>query len=357
MLNPTRPEVDMGSPAKACANPACLNSATSSSRSGLCRECYGNFRKTHGKGSNGIPTAGQMKEVLAASRERFEVLNGEREDFWQIPNLFGNWLVASDIHVPLHDANSLTKLMQVGVRFNVKNLVIVGDLIDWAEISRFPKYTPNPDPIQPLKDAVDILLELSKVFHRIVVLKGNHERRLQRLLEQAVEGRTSAQRHLAALDLNDFTQETFRDQYVGVLEAWTNAVAGGRVANIEWYAGAMACIEGPAGMKPWRVIHQGNGSILPPNEAQRHWMKWQCPIITTHTHLFGLRIMPNGIDPTVQLGTLTREEWHMYASEEPGGYPAWVRNFGMILAGKLYLFPESPYLGTVLDLEVQPCPV
>lgn len=336
---------------KACVNPDCPNKAEQTSRTGLCRACW---KAAAHKGTefnrNGRLRAPEIKLMLDGAFNKFSELNGTPEDFWAVPRFSGNWIVISDIHIPLHDPMYLTRVMQAGVTFSVSNLIIVGDLIDWSEISRFPKYRPNLDPVSPLRDAIEILLELSKVFKRIVVLKGNHERRLQRLLEQAVEGRTTAQRHLAALDLHDFTSDSFRDQYISVMESWTKHVASGRVAKIEWYAGAVAEIEGPPNLEPWRLIHQGNGSILPPNEAKKHWEKHQQPIITTHTHLFGLRIMPNGIDPAVQLGMGTREEWHQYANEEPGGYPAWVRNFAVIIGGKLANFTESPYLLNPLEL-------
>lgn len=267
-------------------------------------------------------------------------------DFSQVPTVPGDCMVVSDVHVPHHDPHLLDQLVGVAQAHGIRRLVVGGDFLDWPEISRYPKEHHGGNAVTALQGAVRVLAVLAEQFTGgIWAIKGNHELRAERLIAAAVEGRGFLAAVLADFEQDDVEALDFRSRYVNILDRWTRKIAPAAAGVIHWRPEAEILIAGPHGEKPWRVVHQRNGSRRPPYEALNHWQRWTQPIICTHTHLHGYAIAPDGRTPIVQLGMATREEWHAYAWKEPTGYPRWVQCFGMIRGGRLTLYPGTPYMG------------
>jgi len=256
----------------------------------------------------------------------------------------GDCAVVADIHVPYQNSELLADMVDESERHGIRKLVIGGDLIDWEEISRFQQRDPNGDPTDSLRQAVQLLELLSRQYDRIICIRGNHELRLERMMDQAVSGYNKAQRFLSRFEQRDIQSMPYQHRYHQVLDGWTSEIAPSLKGKVQWLSDAQVEIEGPAGERPWRFMHQKTGSRNPTIEARHHWQRWLQPIICTHTHLWGVVLAPDGKTPLVQLGTSTVEGLHEYTWREPTGWPTWVSGFGLIRQGVLTLYPKSPYL-------------
>ncbi len=120
------------------------------------------------------------------------------------------WLYCSDLHVPLHNRAYIERLMRVARGKNIDTLVIGGDLFDFASSSKHPATEVQASLNDTLRIAGDVLVALAGVFARIVVLPGNHCRRIAKKLNEpldfdalvhaALRGRCAAQFTITSRD-------------------------------------------------------------------------------------------------------------------------------------------------------------
>lgn len=97
----------------------------------------------------------------------------------------------SDVHVPFHDDNAVTKALAVIKKWQPDILYLNGDIIDFYSISAYDK---DPARLLLLQEEIDKTIELfGKIRHAvgegcsIVYLEGNHEARLQKYLARHPE--------------------------------------------------------------------------------------------------------------------------------------------------------------------------
>lgn len=100
-----------------------------------------------------------------------------------------NILVFGDVHIPYQDDLAIEAMLSFAEKENISSIIILGDLVDFYQISTFeknPKYRSIPEEI---KLAKKFLIDLKKRFKCEIILKeGNHEYRLKRyLLKNAKE--------------------------------------------------------------------------------------------------------------------------------------------------------------------------
>lgn len=319
-------------PCEGCGGPV-----TFGSRSGVCRECWTKLRS-----DPALKTARAKGNLWAVDIKAALGAPQKNRDYSACPHIRTDCAIVSDVHVPYHHVPTLEWLIREARARKIATLLVAGDLIDWRTIARFPKQRPAARAIEEITAAIEVLDLLAKFFKEIVVLKGNHELRLQRLVERACDSRSRDAHILDGFEREELDCQDYRDRYVSVMEHLTKRIKSG--LSIKWSGSPTALIDGPKGHKPWRVVHQRNGSILPPSEALKHWQRWTQPIITTHTHLWGMRSSPNGEHLLVNIGCATDERNHEYCNEEPNGYPAWERGFALVIGGRLLPFLEHPYI-------------
>lgn len=102
----------------------------------------------------------------------------------KLPTANNNVLIISDIHIPYHDNEALTLAIQYGKEHEVNTILINGDLLDFALISRFEK-NPKSRSVREEFDICRMFLEvLRSEFPTadIFWLKGNHDIRYEKWL-------------------------------------------------------------------------------------------------------------------------------------------------------------------------------
>ncbi len=101
-----------------------------------------------------------------------------------------NCLVISDIHIPFHDTVALQLIFQYVQDMNIDTIVILGDLLDFYQISNFSKNPKQKDVGEQICMGHKFLSDLRNRFPqaKIIYKQGNHEQRLRRQIWQSKYG-------------------------------------------------------------------------------------------------------------------------------------------------------------------------
>lgn len=91
-------------------------------------------------------------------------------------HLEGNWLVISDLHIPIMDNAWFEKAMRTAKEHGLTNVLLAGDLLDSRPASQWPDLVPAYS--QDLESAVlsSVTHYLADNFERVVYMPGNHDR-------------------------------------------------------------------------------------------------------------------------------------------------------------------------------------
>lgn len=88
----------------------------------------------------------------------------------------------SDIHVPYQNQVAVNITVRMAWHFKPQNIIINGDALDNAQLSRF-----SHDPFEPeslksnIEELCDIIKDLQK-YSKVIFIEGNHEARFQRYI-------------------------------------------------------------------------------------------------------------------------------------------------------------------------------
>lgn len=94
-------------------------------------------------------------------------------------------LVIADLHIPLHDPQAIEIALSEGEKFKPDLIIILGDLIDFDEISHWNSSPPSGfDTKSELKLVKNFLVDLRHRFKKLPILfkYGNHEERLEKFI-------------------------------------------------------------------------------------------------------------------------------------------------------------------------------
>jgi len=335
----------------------CAGPVTSGSRTGVCGECYNLARRElHASRLTASEIHGwleaQEQAVPNASSDSFSSSHAYHPIDWKQSSenycyeykTYSDSLVLSDVHAPRHDALLLTRAMKVAKTAGIKRLIIAGDLLDFDQISRHPKQGGKMlSAAEAIAVGVKILDQLTGWFDEIIVLKGNHDARLQTLVERAAENRSEAAKTLALLAPGD-EQLEHRQRYIKILSNWITNLAPRTAPKVKFLAQPVCFLFGPPGLPHWRVTHPRAYSRHAPTVEKKLSIKFDQPVLGTHGHIFGLSITPNGKYPVCQFGCSTRPEAHYYLFENETDHPKWVQGFCTVISGRLKLYTNNPYL-------------
>lgn len=141
------------------------------------RNCIRRIRGAHGPESR----------KLANRIPRIEIPKAD-DPGWkthELPSGIKRWLIISDIHAPYHSKKALGLALEYGRHEGCDGVLILGDLIDFYQLSRFDR---DPE-VRGVKGEVDItkrvLDSIEKVGAKQIIFKqGNHDARLPKYLMQ-----------------------------------------------------------------------------------------------------------------------------------------------------------------------------
>lgn len=210
------------------------------------------------------------------------------------------WLYAADFHAPLHSVAMTRRLVQVGRARKVRDLVIGGDFLDLAHISRHGRANRLISGREAARVAGELLAFLLDEFN-VYILPGNHDDRVAKKLDDdwsfkavlygMLEGRTFRNRL------------TVTDDYAYIY------VQG---ANRKWIVGHPN-------------FYAGFGAKGPAYTAQMQ----QCSVMGAHNHLQGVSWSADGKHIAIDPGCMTEAELTPYVMKHSaiGKHGSWKQGF------------------------------
>ena len=222
------------------------------------------------------------------------------------PVLSGDWMIVGDVHVPTTDYELAALVGLVAKRHLKKprNLLIAGDFWNMDAFSNYTALVPLPTWAEEMKAGEQLLTEWLEEFDRIILLEGNHERRLVKLTGGEV-----------------WPEMLYRDPH------------------IEFSRYPYAIIQSNTG--EWRVTHPKQYSKQPMNLASYLALKFRQNIISFHEHHFGLTYDEFGRHIIINGGGLFDPKKVAYVQLDDSKTPAMVPGFVMLKGGYPYLFGKG----------------
>ncbi len=254
------------------------------------------------------------------------------------PRLYGDWLIFNDLHLPFINVQLLDKAMGIADALNLKQLVILGDLIDFESVSKHDFGGDQFELMEELNISKEYLWVMSKRFDRIVFVRGNHDERVIKFLKrikrmfikETTDNECSAYHAILGVDVS----KTPWQQYKAFFESTKVEISNYAKCEIEGkYIG----------------LHPSNYSRNPPSVEKQMCSKYLKHVIGTHAHLCALGFHASAQFIALQLGGLVDSDLVFYKNMRETTHPEWVPGFGWIKDKKLGYYFEHPDLLNVLD--------
>jgi hypothetical protein len=221
------------------------------------------------------------------------------------PLLTGDWMIVGDVQIPSTDYEFalLPALVAKKHLRKSRQLLIAGDFWNMDAFSTYPNIVPLPSWKEEMDAGGQLLCEWLEEFDRIVLLEGNHERRLVKLTNG---------------------------------EAWLEMFY--RDPRIEFTRYPYAVIQNGS---EWRVTHPKGYSKDPLKVANYLALKHQQNIISFHEHHFGLTYDEFGRHIIINGGGLFDPKKMAYVVMDDNKTPTMVPGFVMLKGGYPYLFGKD----------------
>jgi predicted phosphodiesterase len=211
--------------------------------------------------------------------------------------------VISDVHCPLHSEKWLYKAIETFLHFDIKHVLINGDLLDATQISRHNgEYKRRGTLEDDLMAAEAVLKLLSEHFDYLYLDFSNHD---QRLIRQ-FGGELSFQRACKLFGEHEKLKITSRS-YCLVND------------HVE-------------------VVHPRQYSKARTKLPQDLALRWQKSVLTGHQHHSGMSVSPCGKFQACDIGTLADVELQDYVRNERTTHSEPVNGFAIIFGNKIQCF-------------------
>jgi UDP-2,3-diacylglucosamine pyrophosphatase LpxH len=143
------------------------------------------LRKTKGVGRKA-----NVSELEYYSPEWLNEFPDGREQVKNPIKLEGKTAILSDLHLGIHDKAAIVAALTYLKKEKCENIILNGDILDSAAISRHPKSPDTPKYLHEIELAKKFLSSIRQDYPdaRIIFKEGNHEDRLVRyIMEKATE--------------------------------------------------------------------------------------------------------------------------------------------------------------------------
>jgi len=223
----------------------------------------------------------------------------------QIPQLEGDMLIMSDLHIPYHDAELIEDAMDRARALGIKQWLVVGDMMDgnqWSKRGLNMTYQRRwQDDADIAKAIIDQLVEY---IGPGTVLMGNHDA----WFIKHFRGQADTEWLLARLFRTD--------------------------ENVLWSMYEQALIR--SGDREIRATHGANYSGANPlGIGQRLAAKWECSVVMGHQHHATHGLSWSGRHQVVCMGGMHDPRKLAYLHEAPRTNPAQSRSYVLLRNGRM----------------------
>ena len=217
-------------------------------------------------------------------------------------------LILSDIEVPCHDAETLDISLDLSKKFKLDTLIINGDFIALDSFSAWAKSTVSRIAFSDEKEpAIQILKLFLSHFPKIVIITGNHERRLPHLV----------------------------DGHISVGTFFTT------LAGVEFSEYAFCYLR--SGGKKFLCCHPDNYSRVPLTVARGIASIHQINVITGHSHHLAQGYDVSGKHLCIEAGSARLSDRTWYKASRSNLFPRWNLGGVMVIDGNPYLFNKDNF--------------
>jgi len=213
-----------------------------------------------------------------------------------------------DPHAPGHDAAWMNRVMAVALGMGVRDLVIGGDLIDWASLSPYGRQR-GLEASDEIAAVQQIVRACARNFTRIFEIDGNHEQRGERATNGAISTKT-----LADLWIRDknVVHSTYK---------WCEFVSGGQ---------------------RWRFVHPNNYSRVPGAVARDLAEIYSVNVAIGHGHTWGQTISKDNRYWAIDGGVCCDESKIQYKEMSMSRNAKWYRGAVLVIEGTpILLGPDN----------------
>jgi hypothetical protein len=215
-------------------------------------------------------------------------------------------LLLGDAEIPDHDSDMFEAAIAIAKKFDIKDLIITGDLIALDSFSKWMRaqvyQLAFKEELDPMMITIKVFLQ---TFDRIKYISGNHERRLN----HAVDGH---------INIGDFLQG---------------------IPGLEFSEYAYCNLK--SGDRDWLVCHQKNFSVVPLSVPSRICEVRQKNVWCAHNHRLAAGKDKSGRFHLVEGGHCRSVNHTAYKMLQVTCHPEWNAGIGMIMDGYPYLVDKE----------------
>ena len=220
-----------------------------------------------------------------------------------------SYAITADWHIPLYDPEYVNTFIQDARARGIRSLILAGDYFNFDSLSQ---YSPKQDGAgleNELAEADSVMRILLESFDDIVYLWGNHDARLHKTLGFTIQFREAMKLVFGALGVEALKKITFTN----LDHLWIGD---------DWY-----------------VCHPANYTRVPLNTARTLSTKYQCNVITAHSHHCAVGYGINGVNVVAEIGGLFDRTKTAYLQRSTT-FPTWAQGYAFLEGGKLHV--QSP---------------
>jgi len=218
-----------------------------------------------------------------------------------------DYLITCDYHSPYFSIEWHNRSLAVAEKFNIKKLIVIGDLLDFGFASFF--YSDNKPSLDQEKDEnIRLIQSLIQTFDEIYLLKGNHEDRLGRLTDAKLQARILLELWTKESWQTKFKYSIYDKLYIG---------------------------------DEWLLIHPKSYSQISGQVAKKLASKFHKNIINAHGHFLSYGYDVSGKYLAVDMGGMFDVEKIEYKCIKTTTHPEWNTGFGLIKDGHFYFFDKN----------------
>lgn len=244
-----------------------------------------------GKSPHGVPL------IKASQAPRFD----------ELPRVEGSTLVMCDLHVPLHDAAWCNRVISLALLWDIKNLILGGDVLDLMALKRFTSFFMEEKDGKARVDLEDELAQAGEIFdalqafEKVLYISGGHELRLLRKLDRSI----AVSRYAAMFtDLPQLEMSAYHMAEVG---------------------------------KDWHVTHPRNTSVIPGRVPFFLVRKRRKNVAAGHDHAWGMVQDDSGKNVAISIGVCCDPKRLDYIALQDNTRPA-------VSQGALIIKRNKPWL-------------
>lgn len=223
----------------------------------------------------------------------------------------GDAMVTADYHIPLHDPIWLNVMINCAKKNGIKKLIIGGDYWNMDQFSSFLPLQPEASWEIERYEGNLIAKTLLKTFDEITFIWGNHDFRL--------------------------TKSTgFKESFTDCMKWAFHALSEEEMSKIKFSDLDYMFYE-PGDGRTYRVCHPKNFSNTPLSVPLALAVKYDCSIITAHSHHCALGVAPNSRDLVMEVGGFFDKKRTEYIQRTNTSHE-WVQGFIMFKDGTPEVF-------------------